>query len=103
MLTDPKSNRFVTHFVRRWLDLDNIGMMPPSEEFVEYCRDNLETAMRGETENFFRHVLDENLPSSTFLSADYSFLNRELALHYGIEGVKGNELKRVSFPCGETA
>ena len=26
------------------------------------------------------------------LSADYSFLNRELAMHYGIDGVEGNEL-----------
>ncbi|MEO2033111.1 MAG: DUF1592 domain-containing protein, partial [Planctomycetaceae bacterium] len=31
LLADPKSDRFVSHFVRRWLDLDNIGIMPPSE------------------------------------------------------------------------
>lgn len=97
MLNDPKSNRFVSHFVRRWLDLDNIGTMPPSADFLEYYRDNLETAMRAETETFFRHLLDNNLPSREFLDADYSFLNRELALHYGIEGVQGNDLKRVSL------
>ncbi len=97
MLADPKSERFVRHFVRRWLDLDNIGMMPPSEDFLEYYRDNLETAMRDETESFFRHVLHENLPPREFLEADYSFLNRELALHYGIEGVEGNRLQRVSL------
>lgn len=97
MLADSKSDRFVKHFVRRWLDLDNITEMPPSEDFLEYHRDNLETAMRGETEAFFRHVLDENLPLRDFLDADYSFLNRELALHYGIDGVEGNELKRVSL------
>ena len=97
MLADPKSNRFVRHFVRRWLDLDNIGTMPPSADFLEYYRDNLETAMRAETESFFRHVLDQNLPPREFLDADYSFLNRELALHYGIKGVEGNALKRVSL------
>ena len=97
MLADPKSGRFVTHFVRQWLDLDNIGTMPPSANFLEYYRDNLETAMRGETETFFRHVLDQNLPPREFLAADYSFLNRELALHYGIEGVQGNNLQRVSL------
>ena len=53
--------------------------------------------MRAETETFFRHLLDNNLPSREFLDADYSFLNRELALHYGIEGVQGNDLKRVSL------
>ena len=97
MLADPKSDRFVTHFVRRWLDLDNIGLMPPSEDFVEFYRDNLESAMRAETWTFFRHMLDHNLPLREFLDADYSFLNRELALHYGIKGVEGNQLRRVSL------
>ena len=97
MLADRKSNRFVRHFVRRWLDLDNIGTMPPSEEFLVYYRDNLEAAMRTETETFFRHVLDNNLSLREFLNADYAFLNRELALHYGIAGVQGNELQRVSL------
>ena len=100
LLADPKSDRFVSHFVRRWLDLDNIGTMPPSKDFLEYYRDNLKAAMRGETETFFRHVLDENLPLREFLAADYSFLNRELALHYGIDGVDGNELQRVSLEGG---
>mgnify|MGYP003330302626 CR=1 FL=1 len=100
MLADPRSERFVHHFVRRWLDLDNIGTMPPSAEFLEYYRDNLQAAMRQETESFFRHVLDTNLNVQDFLDADYSFLNRELALHYGIEGIQGNELQRVSLQGG---
>ena len=97
MLADPRSDRFVHHFVRRWLDLDNIGAMPPSAEFLEYYRDNLQSAMRQETESFFRHVLDTNQNVQDFLDADYSFLNRELALHYGIEGVEGNGLQKVSL------
>ena len=97
MLANPRSDRFVRHFVRRWLNLDNIGTMPPSEDFLEYYRDNLEAAMRAETERFFRNVLDNDLSLKEFLDADYSFLNRELALHYGIEGVTGNELQRVSL------
>ena len=97
MLSDPRSERFVQHFVRRWLDLDNIGMMPPSEDFLEYYRDNLDVAMQAETESFFRHILVNNLPLKEFLDADYSFLNRELALHYGIAGVEGNTLKRVAL------
>ena len=100
LIADPKSDRFVSHFVRRWLDLDNIGTMPPSAEFVEYYRDNLGTAMRSETEMFFRHVLDKNLSLREFLEADYSFLNRELAEHYGISDVKGNDLRLVSLPSG---
>ncbi len=97
MLADPRSDRFVTHFVRRWLDLDKIGEMPPSPDFLSYYRDNLQSAMRGETEMFFRHLLRNNLPVGEFLNAEYSFLNRELALHYGIEGVHGNALQKISL------
>ena len=97
MLRNSKSNRFSNNFIRVWLNFDNIGEMPPSKDFKVYYRDNLEVAMRNETQTFFRHVLDHNLSTHEFLNADYSFLNRELALHYGIEGIKGNHLSRVSL------
>ena len=97
MLNDPRARRFVQHFIRRWLDLDNIGTMPPSEDFLVYYRDNLEQAMRAETESFFNHVMKNNLALSEFLGANYSFLNRELAFHYGITGVQGNQLQRVAL------
>ena len=97
MLLDSKSDRFVSNFISRWLELDNIGEMPVSQDFRTYFRDDIETAMIGETEAFFRHVLSNNLRPSELISADYSFLNRELALHYGIEGVDGHELKKVSL------
>lgn len=97
MLRDSKSDRFVSNFIRRWLEVDNIGEMPVSEEFRTYHRDNIEKAMMAETETFFRHVLDNNLSPGEFLSADYSFLNRELARHYGLEGMEGHELRRVSL------
>ena len=97
MLRNSKSNRFANNFIRVWLNFDNIGEMPPSKDFKVYYRDNLEVAMRNETQTFFRHVLDHNLSTREFLNADYSFLNRELALHYGIEGIEGNHLSRVSL------
>ena len=97
MLHNSKSNRFANNFIRVWLNFDNIGEMPPSKDFKVYYRDNLEVAMRNETQTFFRHVLDNNLSTREFLNADYSFLNRELALHYGIEGIEGNHLSRVSL------
>ena len=96
MLKDSRSDRFVSQFVRRWLDWDNIGEMPVSEDFRVYFRDNLESAMAGETKMFFRHILDENLPPKRFLDADYTFVNRELAAHYGLAPVEGNHLRQVS-------
>lgn len=97
MLADPKSKRLTSNFLRVWLELDNIGKMPPSKEFVSFYRDNLESAMRRETELLFEHVLRNNLPPRELLAANYSFLNRELAEHYGMSGLKGNEFRKVSL------
>ncbi len=101
MLADPKSQRFVQNFIRLWLNLDHIGEMPVSTDFVSFFRDNIDAAMRAETEMFFRHILDKNLPPREFLAANYTFLNRELALHYGLPPVEGVQLRQVSLPKGE--
>ena len=98
MLADPKSKRLTSNFLRVWLELDNIGKMPPSKEFVSFYRDNLESAMRRETEFLFEHVLKKNLPPRELLAANYSFMNRELAEHYGMPGLEGNEFRKVSLP-----
>ena len=97
MLADPKSKRLTSNFLRVWLELDNIGKMPPSKEFVSFYRDNLESAMRRETELLFEHILRNNLPPRELLAANYSFLNRELAEHYGMPGLEGNEFRKVSL------
>ena len=89
------------NFIRLWLNLDHIGEMPVSTDFVSFYRDNIDAAMRAETESFFRHILDNNLPPREFLAADYTFLNRELALHYGLPPLEGVELRQVSLPKGE--
>ena len=35
--------------------------------------------------------------SLNLLDSDYSFLNGELAQHYGVEGVVGEEFRKVAF------
>lgn len=101
MLADPKSQRFVQNYIRLWLNLDHIGEMPVSTDFVSFFRDNIDAAMRAETEMFFRHILDKNLPPREFLAANYTFVNRELALHYGLPPVEGVQLRQVSLTKGE--
>ena len=101
MVTIGRKPRFVQNFIRLWLNLDHIGEMPVSTDFVSFFRDNIDAAMRAETEMFFRHILDKNLPPREFLAADYTFLNRELALHYGLPPMDGVQLRQVTLPKGE--
>jgi hypothetical protein len=57
--------------------------------------------MKQETRLFFDSILRENRPLSEFLDARYTFLNERLAKHYGIEGVKGPEFRKVELTTPE--
>jgi hypothetical protein len=57
----------------------------------------LRQAMQDETEMAFAHVLREDRPLTELIEADYTFLNEELAKHYGIEGVTGREMRKVQL------
>lgn len=58
----------------------------------------LRQAMRRETELAFDHVLRNDRSLLELIDADYTFLNERLARHYGIEGVKGDEMRLVKLP-----
>src|SRR6185369_4568405 len=53
--------------------------------------------MRTETRMFFEAVVREDRPISDFIDGRYTFLNERLAKHYGIEGVKGPDFRRVEL------
>ncbi|HEX2862324.1 MAG TPA: DUF1592 domain-containing protein, partial [Lacunisphaera sp.] len=58
----------------------------------------LRAAMRQETEMLFAHVVAEDRSVLELIDSDYTFLNEELAKHYGIPGVKGPEMRRFALP-----
>ena len=56
---------------------------------------SLRDAMQDETEMTFAYVLKEDRSLLELIEADYTFLNEELAKHYGIPGVTGKEMRLV--------
>ncbi len=53
--------------------------------------------MRRETFLFTRYLIDQNLAVSHFLDSDYTFANRALARHYGIDPPEGFQFEKVSL------
>jgi hypothetical protein len=99
MLDDPKAEAFSRHFTDGWLRLDKLGKMPPGpKQFPTYLKRRLEDAMRTETQMLVSHLVRENRPISDFLDADYTFINDNLAEHYGVPGVNGERFRKVSLP-----
>ncbi len=58
----------------------------------------LRRAMQEETEMAFAYLLREDRSILELLESDYTFLNEELAKHYGIEGVSGRQMRKVTLP-----
>ncbi len=63
-------------------------------------RGDLREAMQRETELYFDHILREDRSVIELLDSDYTFVNEELAEHYGLEdtGVEGEELQKIILP-----
>jgi hypothetical protein len=96
MLADPKANALSENFAAQWLLLRSLATATPDDPEFD---NGLRRAMKDETQMLFDSVLRENRPVTTLLNADYTFLNDRLARHYGIPGVRGNEMRRVSLPA----
>ncbi len=85
MLDDKKSDRFVHDFLDQWLGLQDIDGTTPDEKLYPEYDDVLRRAMLGETRHFLRELISKNLRVRNFIDSDFTFLNRRLAVHYGME------------------
>ncbi|MGI9243943.1 MAG: DUF1588 domain-containing protein [Verrucomicrobiales bacterium] len=95
-------DEFTREFPHAWLQLDRINFMAPDpDNFRLYDRKRLSEDMIAEAKRFFGHMIENNLPITEFISADYSFINADLANVYGAEGVpQDSQLRRYTFTDG---
>ncbi len=97
MLADAKAAKFAESFPRQWLQLRRVGMFPPDKVLYPEYDENLEQSMIDETQGYFAEVLKSNGSLREFLDSDWTLINERLATHYGIPGIRGDELQRVSL------
>jgi len=83
LLEDDRSTEFVTGFLDSWLNLRDIGNLPPPRQAAwEYYSENLPYSMKQEARLFFTNLLQEDGPVTDFLTADYTFVDKRLAKLY---------------------
>ncbi len=95
LLADPRSKSLVENFAGQWLQLRNLATISPNPRRFPKFTKELRADMRRETELLFETILKEDRPLIEFLSADYTFVNQRLAEHYKMEGISGDEFRRV--------
>lgn len=97
MLADPRSEGFTARFAGQWLGLRFLAKVSPNTSVFPEFDEGLRQAMSAETLAYFDELRKQNLPIADLIASDFTFLNERLAKHYGIDGVQGEEMRRVDM------
>ena len=103
MLADPKADSLVDNFAGQWLNLGNLAEVEPDPKLFPEFTPELREDMVRETQLFARSIFREDRSLLDFLDADFTFVNQRLATHYGMDGIQGDEFRRVRLPTGRRA
>jgi Protein of unknown function (DUF1592)/Protein of unknown function (DUF1588)/Protein of unknown function (DUF1587)/Protein of unknown function (DUF1585)/Protein of unknown function (DUF1595)/Planctomycete cytochrome C len=98
MLADPRAEALTKNFAGQWLQLRNMANLRPGDPYSLTFDETLRDSMTRETELFFESILRENRSVLDMLTADYTFLNERLAVHYDVPGIQGSYFRRVTLP-----
>ncbi len=96
MLADPRAQSLVTNFALRWLNIDEIDAVDPDDRLFPNFTDALRDDFATEIEQFVASVLLDGRDVRELLTADWTFVNEQLARHYGMRGVHGPQFRRVT-------
>ena len=96
MLADERAYALVDNFAAQWLMLRELDAALPQDRAFS---DSLKQAFREETQLLFLDMVQEDRGLLHLLNADYTWLNAELAGHYGISDIRGDYMRKVTLPA----
>ncbi|MBI3857336.1 MAG: DUF1592 domain-containing protein, partial [Planctomycetes bacterium] len=97
MLKDPKARALAENFAIQWLQLRRLETQAPDPKRFPAWDEKLRAAMHDEAVLLFDDIVRGDRSVLELIGANYTYLNERLAAHYGIEGVKGPEMRRVEL------
>jgi len=97
LLADPRAQSLVTNFAFQWLKVRNIDNIDPDAVQFPNFDEPLREAFKREMELFVDSIIREDRSVLDLLTANYTFVNERLALHYGIPNVRGERFRRVTL------
>ncbi|MCL4204305.1 MAG: DUF1592 domain-containing protein [Pirellulaceae bacterium] len=97
MLKDERSQALVKNFFGQWLGLRGIAShQVDADVFPDYDAE-LGGLMLAEVESLLAGLVQQDRPVTDLIDADYAYWNERLAKHYGLDSVRGSELRRVTL------
>jgi len=97
MLADERALALVDDFTFQWLNVAKLDTLVPDRGQFPHASGlyDQRELMKEELRLFVDSVLRSDRSVLELLTADYTFLNERLAMHYGIESVKGGRFRKV--------
>lgn len=84
-------------FSSQWADFIRFNSISVSKRFPTYG-EGMRHSMKQEVIAYFQTMIEENLPVSNLIKSDFATVNAQMAVHYGISGVKSNAFVKVDLP-----
>jgi len=103
MLADERAQAFVSGFFYPWLELDKLAKSDPDKQYFPDYDVSLRDSFAKETELFLLSQLRDDRDPTELWTANYTFLNEQLARHYDIPSVTGPQFRRVPLSAPERA
>lgn len=102
MLADVRSAELVKNFMGQWLQLRNLQDASIDDKKFPAFNDALSASMKKETELFAWDIVKRDGSILEFLSADFTYVNKRLVLHYDLDQIdlgnrRPDEFVRVSL------
>jgi hypothetical protein len=102
LLEDSRSDEFVSGFVHQWLHMERLDFFQFDTKLHREFDESVRASARREVYESFAHLLRDRESGrlGKLLKSDYVYINGLLANYYGIEGVTGDEFRKVKLPAG---
>jgi hypothetical protein len=97
LLADPRASTLASNFAYQWLQVDSMDKLIVDETVYPNFDEDLRNAFRKEMELWVSSILLQDRPVTDLLTANWTYLNERLALHYGIRDVRGSQFRRVAL------
>ncbi len=97
MLRSPKSEALADNFAAQWLTLRKLAIINPDVKQFPFFNASLKDAMATETKMFFQEVVSKDRSVLDFIDGKFTFVNGQLARHYGIPNINGPEFQKISL------
>ncbi|HWA98709.1 MAG TPA: DUF1592 domain-containing protein [Pirellulales bacterium] len=100
MIADDRSREFASGFMHQWLGMDRLEFFQFDYRMHRQFDDSTKAAAREEVYRTVSYLLRENQSLTRLLKSDFVVVNAVLADYYGLDGVRGDEFRKVALPPG---